>query len=286
MRREPNRLLTVGILLLITLGIITLGNQSGLTRLISGTLMWPLAPLSGAVSDGVDAAAGLVTPPEDYATLEHRARELEKTVAGLQIEIVRLREIERDYYRLSGLLNYSSDHPEQTIVTADVVARDTSSYLRWVIINKGSRDGIHEGNPVISDLGLVGRIESVAANAAWIRLAIDPNSTVSALLQNARAEGVVSGQLTGGLRMTLIPQEAKIEVGDLVLTSGLGGVFPSALVIGQVSNVQQQPAALFQEAEVRPTVDFDNLKIVMVITAFQPVNTSIFNDVIAKNSQP
>ncbi|MBN1122968.1 MAG: rod shape-determining protein MreC [Anaerolineae bacterium] len=279
MRRENRWLVTFGILLIVTILIIA-GSQSGVLRIIQTAIMAPLKPAAGLLTDGAGAAQELTEDPLEYADLEERALELERLVAEMQVEIVRLREIEQDYYRLSDILNYASENTDQNFVTADVIARDTSSYLRWVIINRGTRDGVQVGNPAISDLGLVGRVESVAANAAWIRLTNDPESAINARLQTARAEGTVTGQLQGGLRMELIPQEALVEPGDLVLTSGLGGTFPANIVIGQVTSVRRQQADLFQSAEIRPTVDYDNLRIVSIITSFEPVDLATFDEVI------
>jgi len=276
MKTQRNRLFTLGVLILLALGVFVGGVRSGL---IGSALMWPLGPLAGLFNGGTEAAQSALNPPDqDPATLMKRNDELEHTVASLEVEVVRLREIEQDYKRLSAIVNYSSDHPDETLVTADVVALDTSSYLRWIVINRGARDGIAEGNPVISDLGLVGRVEKVAANTAWVRLAIDPGSTINARLQTSRAEGAISGQLQGGLLMDLIPQDVTINPGDIVLTSGLGGNFPAGIVIGQVTSVQRQAAALFQQAEVRSTVDFNKLEIVSVITGFTPIDVNQFQD--------
>jgi rod shape-determining protein MreC len=273
LRRPNNRLLTLGILIIVATCLFTAGSRIGVVRTI---LMMPISPIAGLLTGGADTAAGLAEEQPDYATLLKREREMERTVAELQVEIVRLREIEQDYYRLSELLDYKSMHNDQVLVTADVVARDTSGYLRWVIINRGVRDGIHAGNPVINEMGLVGYIDDVAANAAWVRLIIDQSSAVNARLQNARAEGTVFGQLQGGLLMDLIPQEIVVELDDMVLTSGLGGKFPTGIVIGQVTSVQRQPAELFQQAQLRPMVDFDHLEVVSVITSFEAIDTSIF----------
>lgn len=278
MRRGSSRLLTLGILLILSILVVVAGLRSGLAQPVINALMVPLSPLMGLLTSGTDATLDLFNKPQDYAALQQRTRELERLLAELQVEVVRLREIERDYYRLSGLVNYAAAHPDQGLVTADVIARDTSGYLRWVIINRGTRDGIREGNPVINERGLVGRVERVAANAAWVRLAIDQASAINAILQESRAEGTVIGQLQGNLRMELIPQEAVVKEGDLVLTSGLGGTFPPNIVIGQVVSVQRQQAALFQEAEVRPSVDFNDLRIVSVITTFQPLDLTIFEE--------
>jgi rod shape-determining protein MreC len=278
MRRESRRLLTFGVLILLTLGLLVMGSRLSIVRPVISAITAPLAPVARLLTGGTEAAASLTAPEDDPAVLKARNRELEKTVAEMQVEIVRLREIERDYYRLSGLVNYTTQHPDENVVTANVVSRDTSSYLRWIIINRGARDGVKEGNPVISDLGLVGRVEKVAANLAWVRLANDPASLINARTQENRAEGIVSGLLQGGMRMDKIPQTQVMDVGDLVLTSGLGGIFPADIVIGQVSSVRKPPAELFQTAEIRPTVDYNNLDIVTVITAFTPVDTSVFDD--------
>ncbi len=227
----------------------------------------------------------MIEDTEDYDTLRARANELEHTVAELQVEIVRLREIERDYYRLSGLLDYLAEHPDQSLITGDVIAEDSSSYLRWIVINRGAQDGVRVGQPVINELGVVGRVEDVASNAAWIRLANDPGSAINARLQNARGEGTVIGQLQGGLRMEYISQDITIEEGDIVLTSGLGGTFPADIVIGQVTSVRKQQAALFQEAEIRPTVDYSRLDQVAVIANFEPVDLSTFDQVIEEESE-
>jgi rod shape-determining protein MreC len=287
MQRERNRVITVGALILAALGLVVIGSQAGFVRQVSGLLIEPLAPVANLFTQGANTVSNIGQEDESPEALKARNDDLEHTVAGLQVEIVRLREIEQDYKRLSGLVNYSQDNPDQTLVTADVVGRDTSGYLRWVIINRGARDGIREGNPVISDLGLVGQVQDVAANASWVRLAIDPSSTINARLQNSRAEGAISGQLQGGLLMDLIPQGVVIETGDLALTSGLGGNFPSGIVIGQVISVRKQAAELFQQADVRPTVDFARLQIVSVITGFQPVQTSLFDkDIQSSGQQP
>lgn len=285
MRREQNRLLTFAALILVTLAIIVLGSRSGILRPLISVLIGPLGSLAGAITDGADSVADLSEEQPDLETLREQNRELERTVAELQVEIVRLREIERDYYRISDLLDYAANNPDQILVTGDTIARDTSGYLRWIIINRGARDGIQVGDPVINDLGLVGRVEDVAANAAWVLLANDPNSAINAVTQTSRAEGTVVGQLQGGLRMQYISREAVIEIGDLVVTSGLGGRFPANIVIGQVTSVRSQQAALFQEAEIRPIVDFNRLEIVSVITSFESVDPTVFDEVIEEQEE-
>jgi len=285
LRRQSNRsrIITLGTLIVAALILFAAGNR-GLLRPFTSLIMAPTSPVARLLNNTSED----VTSNEEtlaYQDLVERNAELETTLAEIQVEIVRLREIEQDYYRLSDLLNYTAERPDESLVTGDVISSDTSSYLKWIIINKGARDGVEIGDPVISDLGLVGRVEDISANTSWVRLAIDPSSAIDGRLQNSRATGTVVGQFQGSMLMDFIPQEAVIEAGDLVVTSGLGGSFPANIVIGQVTTIQRETANPFQQAELRSTVNFNDLSIVSVITSFDAVDTSVFEQTIDEESQ-
>ena len=286
-QRNRQRLITLAILVFAGAALVTIGARSGVLRPALNLVLAPLSPVARLLNLSTESA---LNPPEETTLTQQELieqnREYERIIAQMQVELVELREIATDYDRLALIVDYQTHHPDQNLVTADVIARDTSSYLRWIIINRGTRDGIQTGNPVITDLGLVGRVEQVTANEAWIRLANDPASAIDARLQTARTSGTVFGELQGTMRMENIPQSAEVESGDLVLTSGLGGTFPPDIVIGQVTSVTKQEAQLFQQAEVRPTVDFTNLDIVSVITSFEAIDTSVFNEAIEATPVP
>jgi rod shape-determining protein MreC len=286
-QRNRQRLITLAILVVAGVVLVTVGARSGVLRPVFNLALTPLSPVARFLNLSTESA---FNPPEETTLTQQELieqnREYERIIAQMQVELVELREISTDYDRLALIVDYQTRHPDQNLVTADVIARDTSSYLRWIIINRGTRDGIQNGNPVITDLGLVGRVERVTANEAWIRLANDPASAIDARLQTARASGTVFGELQGTMRMENIPQSAEVESGDLVLTSGLGGTFPPDIVIGQVTSVTKQQAQLFQQAEVRSTVDFNNLDIVSVITSFEAVDTSVFDEAIEATPIP
>ncbi len=116
-----------------------------------------------------------------------------------------------------------------------------------------------------------GVIAEVGPHTAKVQLLADPSSAVAAMLQQTRATGVVAGQPDGSLRMIYIPHEDEVQVGDIVLTSGLAGTVPRGLIIGQVASVEQKDFALFQEAVVRPALDYRQVEMVVVITSFQPL---------------
>lgn len=278
-RRDNRRVLVFSALIIATILVITLG-RSGVTGPVVTLLTTPLKPVSRLLTTATQSIRDMTAERQEYEELEAKIEEYERIIASLQEEVVYLREIRRDYDRLSGLVDYRAQHPDQNLVTADVIGRDTSSYLRWIIINRGTRDGIRVGHPVISNLGLVGRVERATAYASWVRLANDPGSAVNARLQRSGAEGTVIGQLQGGMRMEYIPQSELVEPGDVVLTSGLGGTFPPGIVIGRVTSVRRQQATFFQAAEVQSTVDFDSLDIVSVVTSFNPVDPRVFSDVL------
>ncbi|HPV06933.1 MAG TPA: rod shape-determining protein MreC [Aggregatilineales bacterium] len=278
-RRDNRRVLVFSALIIATILVITLG-RSGVTGPVVTLLTTPLKPVSRLLTTTTQSIRDMTAERQEYEELEAKIEEYERIIASLQEEVVYLREIRRDYDRLSGLVDYRAQHPDQNLVTADVIGRDTSSYLRWIIINRGTRDGIRVGHPVISNLGLVGRVERATAYASWVRLANDPGSAVNARLQRSGAEGTVIGQLQGGMRMEYIPQSELVEPGDVVLTSGLGGTFPPGIVIGRVTSVRRQQATFFQAAEVQSTVDFDSLDIVSVVTSFNPVDQRVFSDVL------
>lgn len=237
----------------------------------------PLNAITGGFTRLSQTMSRLLSETNDVNELRRRNRELEDQFIKLQGELIQLREISSDYERLAGLLDYTSSLEGREFVTADVIGVDAQSAVRSIIINRGTRDGIDVGMPVQTDLGLVGRIYSVSANTSRVQLISDQNSAVSARLQKSRAEGSVRGRglLTGNLRMQFIPVDAEITVGDLVVTSGLGGNFPPDIVIGQVTSRRKFEFELWQEAEVSSLINFSTLEFVLVVTSFRPANLTI-----------
>jgi rod shape-determining protein MreC len=272
---RSNRWLFFAVSMFLCTGLIVT-SQAGLLAPIEGIAAVPLNILSGIFNR---VALTLTNGAEDFTELQslrQRNADLEEALAQFQAELVELREIASDYQRLAELLDYTTTVRNQEFLAADVINVDTSSFLRTITINRGTRDGVAVGMPVVTRQGLVGRIIEVSANAARVLLVTDPSSAVSARLQTTRVDGSVVGQLSGNLRMTFIPLGQTIQEGDLVITSGLGGNFPPDIVIGQVTSIRQFEFELYQEAEVRSLNNFDTLEIVLVITNFQPIDLSIF----------
>ncbi len=277
MRRvRSNRLVFLGVCLLICLGLIV-ASRLGVLGPVRGIAAAPLNFITGIFNR---ITLGVVNGADDFAdaeTLRERNADLEVALARFQAELVELREVASDYRRISALLEYTATTQQQEFIAANVIATaDPNALLRTIVIDKGARDGLTTGMPVVTELGMVGRIINVAANASRILLITSPSSAISGRLQTSRDEGSVIGQPSGDLRMTFIPLDAQVQEGDIVITSGLGGNLPPDIVIGQVISVQQLQYELYQEAVIRSLNNFDTLEIVLVITNFQPVDLSVF----------
>ena len=256
-------ILVVGILLLALGGYLTPISRVALSPFIS-TQTW-MASRYLAIRD-------FMTAPRDVVRLAQINDQLEAEVSRLQSQIIELQQQNSELQVLSALLDFARTHSENEYITAAVIGRDISPFLHYVIINRGSDDGLRRGMPIVSSQGLVGRVAAVTADGARVQLINDPDTAINVRIQPSGAEGFLQGSITGDITVEAIPQDANIQTGDLVLTSGLGGNFPPDMLIGQVSGVRQRPVELFQTATVEPVVDFSQLEIVLVIVNFRPVN--------------
>ena len=273
---RPSRLLLL-IVMLSLCGVLILLSAAGALSTAEGIVAAPLRGLSGLFNRLSLSVSATLEELNDLGQLRERIAELEEQLARRQIESIQLREAASDYERLIDLLSYTSALENQEFLTADVIAVEQTGIARSVIINRGTRDGVAKGMTVTTDLGLVGRIIEVSANAAQVQLINDENSAVSSRLQTTRAHGSIIGQASGVLRLTMVDLDEEIRQGDLVITSGLGGNFPADIVVGQVTSVRQFEFELFQEAEVRSLIDFETLEFVLVITSFEPIDLTLFD---------
>ncbi|MBA3872230.1 MAG: rod shape-determining protein MreC [Chloroflexota bacterium] len=273
---RSNRILFLGVCLAIALVLIAT-SQAGFLAPIKGIVAIPLNFVTGLFNRTTQDAVKVADMSSDVPTLQKRVADLEDALARYQSELVELREVANDYQRLSELVNYTSQTQNEEFLAADVISNaDANAPLQTISINKGTRDGISIGMPVVTQLGLVGRVSDVTANASRILLITDVSSAISGRLQTTRDEGSIVGQASTDLRMEFIPLNAKVQEGDIVISSGLGGNLPAGIVIGQVTSVQQREFELFQNAVVRSLNNFATLETVLVVTNFQPVDLSVF----------
>lgn len=239
----------------------------------------PLSGMMGWTGARVDAFADIFAGPRDLQTARTEIEILQARIDMLERENEELRESQGELQLLQQLFNRNQDAPELSRTLANVIGRDTSPFFRSIIIDAGANDGIVVGMPVESNRGLVGQVYRTTANSAQVLLITDNLSSIPARLVDSRASGVTHGVgVDGTVVLDFISLEAEVQTGELVTSSGLGGRFPAGLIVGRVTQVQRSETGLFQSATIQPAVDFDRLEFVFIITDFDPIDTSVFDE--------
>jgi rod shape-determining protein MreC len=204
----------------------------------------------------------------DYVDLRHLREEnkhLQAEVAVLQRRIDQLKEQSLETQRLQRLLAMR-EITQAGFLTARVVGKDATNWFKTILLDRGSQEGVRRNQPVLAPDGLVGRVVEVTPTSAKVQLLTDPVSAVGGLVQRTRVTGIVSGNLGAGARVRYLPLLADVVVGDEVVTSGMGGVFPKGIPVGRITAVERRSGALFQEASLQPLVDLGRLEEVMILT--------------------
>jgi rod shape-determining protein MreC len=201
--------------------------------------------------------------------------ELEKDNASLKVENrslkatnQSLRDVEHEVNRLRRALNYRERAPFR-LVPAELVARDSSTWWRTISINRGKADGIEPDQAVVTDEGVVGKTATVGDNITIVLLISDENCKVACSIEGSREQGIVSGERVTGsispmLDLNFLSKQANLPTGAKVYTSGVGGVFPSGLLVGVVQSFKVRE--LDSQARVAPAVDLSHLEDVFVVT--------------------
>lgn len=245
---------------------------SGFLRPILGVIMDPFVAAQRWLSERFMAVYDFFTLPRNVTELIQRNSELENEVANLQSQIIQLQEQLSEADVLYALLDYARSRPADEYLAAAVIGRDTSPFLQYIIIDHGSDDGVRYGMPVVTQQGLVGRVVAVTASASRVQLISDVESAVNVTLQSQDEDALVQGSITGDITLEMVAQNVNVSAGDILLTSGLGGNYPSDIIVGQVYDVRKTENDLFQTAYVQPVVDFTSLRAVLVISNFQTTN--------------
>ncbi|MFA4885432.1 MAG: rod shape-determining protein MreC [Desulfotomaculaceae bacterium] len=219
----------------------------------------------------------LISFPVSMVGATARSQALEQEIERLESEIIQLNEYKMENQRLTGLLNYEQVMAQKfNLLTASVISRDSGKWFGTVTLNRGLKDGVKENMTVLTPEGLVGRVVSISASTCEVLLITDPNSGVSSLVQDTRTPGIVEGVdgRTVIARMIHIPNNDPVEVGQAVVTSGLGSIFPKGIPVGEIAGIRNEPSGLFLSAEIRPFANLNNLEEVFIVTFSQPETNS------------
>ena len=247
-------------------------SRAGVLGPLENVVLTAFSPLQKALTRVSEPAADFVSDIGRTDELADENQALRAENERLNAEVARLRENEIRLQQLTQLLQVKETHPGDEFLAANVFAREPSNVKEMAAIDRGKRDGVQEGMVVVTEGGsLVGRVTRVFDDYAWVTFITDPDSAVSAMVQESRAQGVVSGSYSRRLSMEFLRQAAVVQEGDVVLTSGIGGGFPPGLIIGRVSAVESSPQETFKAVTVEPLASLSRLETVLVLTSFTPV---------------
>ncbi len=273
--RFQQQLIIIGLLLALSVIVIVVSPVPAFQP-VRDVLAYPLAFFQRPVATIWERVLSVIAEDPEANSLRERNAALEAEVARLNGEVVRLQENEADLRILSSLVNYAQTQPNNQYLAANVIGRDSNALLGFIILDRGTDDGVRRGMPVVTGDGLVGTVVEVTRNACKVRPITDPASRIATRLQLSREAGVVEGGIGGTLQLNFVSQQAQVSEGELVLTSGLGGDYPADIVVGSVTNVQQLNFEVLQSATLIPAVDFGQLEIVLIITDFDPIDLAPF----------
>ena len=260
-RRGLLLLTTVSGVCLVLLTLQSRGQSSG----AADALAVVTAPIQTALAKISQGAVGVWSTYTDWKDVRAENRRLREEVQRLKIEALRVDETLGENGRLRKLLALQQQLPLNTLA-GEVIAREWGGWVRSLTVNRGRVDRVARLNAVIAPTGLVGRIVDVRPGTAIVQVLTDPASTVSAHVLRTRTPGIVEGDPRGTVRFKFMARDgAGIQIGDLVVTSGLGGLFPRGLPIGQVRAIDDRGSALFHYATLAPTVDFARVDEVLLL---------------------
>lgn len=197
-------------------------------------------------------------------------------------QVAQLAEAKETAERLEGLLGLQSTYNLQS-TAARIIGGSSDAWSQTVTIDKGSLDGFEIGMPVCNAYGVIGQITEVALSSSTVLLINDETSGVSAMVQSSRAQGMLRGQADGSLRLEYVSTDYDVQVGDIVITSGLGGVFPKGLPLGTVSSVERRDNDVYYDVVVRTSASTENNEEVLVITALSDDQRATDEDIAAAN---
>jgi len=262
-RRRTGPLLVTALLAHLLLISTQVNARSGVTvfdSLVFG-VMGEVQRLADSFTSGAGAIWGRYVA---LRGVEQENARLAAEIAQLEVRLQEQRSLALRGERLQQLLDLRSKVTQKTLA-ADIVAGDATSWFRTVTIDRGAHDGVTADMAVLSPRGVVGRvIDRPSARAARVQLLVDRNAAAGALIERSRAGGVVVGDDGVTLRMDYVSNLADVQVGDVVVTSGLDRVYPRGFVIGEVVAVERG-AGLYKQVKVRPAVDFSSLEEVLVV---------------------
>ena len=249
----------VACLLLLTL------QMRGYTAVATDALAVVTTPIQSTLARINRSAVGVWSTYRDWKNVRAENRRLRDEAQQLRVEALQVTETIEENRRLRRLLALKAAMPLETL-SGEIIAREWGGWVRSLTVNRGRSEDVTRLTAVIAPDGLIGRVVDVRPGASVVQVLIDPASTVGAHAVRSRTAGIVEGEPRGTMRFKYMARDgAGLEVGDLVVTSGSGGLFPRGIPIGRVRAIDDRGSALFHYAQLAPAVDFARIDEVLLI---------------------
>lgn len=228
------------------------------------TVMSVTAPMAGSAAAATGFAGDIWSNYIDLIEVRRENVELRKSIKILNERMVASNEAVVANQRLQALLALKGSVALPSVAVS-VIGEDSSAWFKTLVVDRGSADGLLEGMPVVAAGGVVGRLVKVAPNSSRVLLLTDHASAIAAIVQRSRARGVVRGAGGGRCSLEFTVKDEDVKVGDVVVSSGIGGVFPKGLPVGEVTMVKKGEYGVFQTIEIRPSVNIGKLEEMLVL---------------------
>lgn len=214
---------------------------------------------------------------ENYLLIVNTSKEnsiLKKQISRLESDLTNMEEMRKENLRLKKLLNYTDEMTHQKIM-AQVVGWDSANEFKVIRLNKGTKHGIKVMSPVITDHGLVGYVYRATDNYADVLTILDQNNRVDSVIERTRSHGIVEGVYNFKCALKYIMRNESVEVGDKLITAGVGGIYPKGIKVGMITNISKENFGMTLSIEVVPTVEFDKLEEVIVLVPLEEAQMPI-----------
>ncbi|MDD3400078.1 MAG: rod shape-determining protein MreC [Eubacteriales bacterium] len=265
-RNKPILIAIIAIAMFLVLCAFTLGTR--VATYAEGLFAKAIIPVQEFVSELTNDVTSFFVRVFTPSELEQKNAQLEAELNKYKLLDAEYEETSRENARLTEILNYVESNPNMTMVTAQVIARSSNEYVDTLTLNVGSRNGIKEKMPVVTPDGIVGRVTLVGTTWCKVRTMLNDDMRISVMVQRTRDEGMFGSVISNTgesaiMQLYYLPTNATVVAGDVILTSGLGGLFPKGMYVGEVVTIStgNEP----YDAGVYVPIDFVHLEEVMIV---------------------
>jgi rod shape-determining protein MreC len=260
------------LLLVLCVTLITLGVDKKQKPLPAQTALQAIFSYPLSLTSWIVTTTGSLWSGYLYLVdVEKRNEALQNEMNMLLLENQQLREHFLENQRLKKLLDFEQQFA-YTMLPAEIIGKDPSSWFKTILVNRGSEAGVQRGNGVICPLGVVGTVLETTLHSSKILLITDQNSAIDAIAQRSRVRGILEGQAENTCVMNYVVKNEDILAGDEIIASGLNAVFPRGIIIGRVAETDNRPDGFFKNIAVAPAVDFSKLNEVLIVLK-EPADT-------------